>query len=280
MSSLETIRESAGYLKEHLCNSAEIGIICGTGLGPIADEIEVHSSLSYEEIPHFPMGSVAGHSNRALYGLLEGKEVIAFQGRFHYYEGHSLSVATLPVRVMAEMGVRSLIVTNAAGGLNRNFQVGDIMIIEDQINFLFQNPLTGENHEELGPRFPDMSAPYSQEAMKLLEKIAMEKGTRTQRGVYMAVTGPSYETRAELRYFSRQADAIGMSTVPEVITACHAGIDHIIGLSVITNKATGEDIHQESHEAVVQAANEATPRVVQLVKSFVSCWKPEESKLS
>ena len=277
MSTTEKIQESTRYIKKHLCERAQVGIICGTGLGPIADEIQSRSVLPYAEIPHFPVGTVAGHSNRAISGVLGRKNVIAFQGRFHYYEGHDLATTTLPVRIMAELGVETLVVTNAAGGLNRTFRVGDIMIIEDHINFQWQNPLTGKNDEDLGPRFPDMSAPYSFETMRLLEEIALENGTRTQKGVYMAVTGPSYETRAELRWFSKIADAVGMSTVPEVIAARHGGIPHIVGLSVITNMATGEDSHEESHEAVVQAANEATPRVVKLVRTFLSRWDSSKS---
>ena len=187
MNNLEKIRESTEYIKRELCNKATVGIICGTGLGPIADRIENPAVLSYSEIPHFPVGAVAGHANKALFGALEGVHVIAFQGRFHFYEGHNLETATLPVRVMAELGVNTLVITNAAGGLQRSFRVGDIMAIEDQINFQFQNPLIGRNHEELGPRFPDMSAPYSPTAINLASEIALEQKTRLQRGVYLAV---------------------------------------------------------------------------------------------
>lgn len=272
MNNFERIKESSDYIKKKLCSKATVGLICGTGLGPIADQIQNPKILSYSEIPHFPMGAVAGHANRVLYGTLGGASVIAFQGRFHYYEGHDLATTTLPVRIMAELGVKNLIVTNAAGGLNRSFRVGDIMAIEDHINFQFQNPLIGKNFEELGPRFPDMSSPYSKDSINLASEIALEQKTRLHQGVYLAVTGPSYETRAELRWFATMADAVGMSTVPEVTVAKHAGITHVLGLSVITNMATGEDSHEESHEAVVKAANEATPRVVRLVQEFISRW--------
>ncbi len=264
------IETACKLVSERLRFQADTGIICGSGLGSLAEEIENQIIISYEDIPGFPVSSVKGHKSRIIAGQIGKGKVLAFQGRFHYYEGYSLEDVTLPVRLMAALGVKNLIVTNAAGGLNRNYEVGDLMLIEDHINMMFQNPLIGPNDESMGPRFPDMSEPYSQASLKTLQKLALEHGTRIHKGVYMAVTGPSYETRAELRLFSRFADAVGMSTVPEVIAARHAQIPNIIGISCITNKATGEDIHKEDHDNVVKTANEATPRMVRLVREFLS----------
>ena len=247
----------------------KIGIICGTGLGPIADQINDAAELCYTQIPNFPTSSVQGHDGKVVVGHIESKAVIAFKGRFHFYEGYSIRDVTLPVRVLQQAGITHLIVTNAAGGLNRNFQVGDLMAIDDHVNFMFQNPLIGANDDSLGVRFPDMSAPYHPDCIELAQSIATKNGTRLHRGTYLGVTGPSYETRAELRFFARYADAVGMSTVPEVIAARHGGIQNILGISVITNMATGEDRHEESHDSVVNAANEATPRVVNLVREFI-----------
>lgn len=251
----------------------KIGIICGTGLGPIAEKINDARELSYTRIPDFPTSSVKGHEGKVVVGKINSREVIAFKGRFHFYEGYPIKDVTLPVRIMQQLGVTHLIVTNAAGGLNRNFQVGDLMVIDDHINFMFQNPLIGANDETLGLRFPDMSAPYHPECIRIAQEIALSQATRLHRGTYLGVTGPSYETKAELRFFSSIADAVGMSTVPEVIAAKHGGIGNILGISVITNMATGEDTHEESHESVVQAANEATPRVVKLVSEFIGTLK-------
>ncbi len=250
--------------------SPKIGIICGTGLGPIAEQIQDSRILRYSEIPNFPVSSVKGHEGVVVSGHIESKPVIAFKGRFHFYEGYSMQEVTLPVRLIRNLGINHLIVTNAAGGLNRNFCVGDLMAIDDHINFMFQNPLIGPNEDSLGVRFPDMSAPYNQKCISLAMELALQEGIKLQRGTYLGVTGPSYETKSELRFFSKFADAVGMSTVPEVIAAKHGGLENVLGISVITNMATGEDSHEESHDSVVKAANEATPRVVNLVKKFIS----------
>ncbi|PCJ19128.1 MAG: purine-nucleoside phosphorylase [Candidatus Cloacimonadota bacterium] len=269
MTILNAIKEAVAYIQSKSPSKIDLGIICGTGLGPIADEITNPVSIPYSNIPHFQSGNVKGHKNRLVIGKLGNKTVAAFQGRFHFYEGYSIEKVTFPVRVLAALGVQSLIVTNAAGGLNHNFSVGDIMLIEDHINFMFQNPLVGKNHEELGPRFPDMSQPYSKNQISKVEKICLDQGIKIQKGTYIAVTGPSYETRAELRFFAQIGDAVGMSTVPEVIAAKHNGIKNVLGLSVITNMATGHDTHEECHNAVVEAANLATPKVVKLVKQYI-----------
>ncbi len=262
------IQTAAQFIQDKIGQTPKVAIVCGSGLGSIAEEITSQTVLEYSSIPGFPVGTVAGHSNRLISGFIGKTPVLAFQGRFHYYEGYSMADVTLQARVSKALGVSTYLVTNAAGGLNRNFEVGDIMLIEDHVNFMFQNPLVGPNDDTLGPRFPDMSEPYCQKTVNELAQIALEKKIPFHRGVYLAVTGPSYETRAELRFFATVADAVGMSTVPEVIVAVHGGIPRCIGLSVITNKATGEDTHKESHEAVVNAAKEATPRMVSLVKAW------------
>ena len=273
MNFIDKISRASQTLKSSILTEGitpKIGIICGTGLGPIAEEISDSKSINYSEIPNFPTSSVKGHEGLVVSGRIHSKPVIAFKGRFHFYEGYSMQEVTLPVRVMRDLGIKHLIVTNAAGGLNRKFRVGDLMAIDDHINFMFQNPLIGANDDDLGVRFPDMSAPYNHRCISLAMKIALQEGIKLQRGTYLGVTGPSYETKAELRFFSKFADAVGMSTVPEVIAANHGGMKHVLGISVITNMATGEDTHEESHDSVVKAANEATPRVVNLVKKFIS----------
>ena len=266
-----SLKLSSSILKDS--PDPKIGIICGTGLGPIAEKIDNPKAISYSQIPNFPTSSVKGHEGLAVYGQIQSKPVLAFKGRFHYYEGYSMQEVTLPVRLMRNLGINHLIVTNAAGGLNRNFRVGDLMAIDDHINFMFQNPLIGPNQDSLGVRFPDMSAPYDQQCISLAMELALSEGLKLQRGTYLGVTGPSYETKSELRFFSKFADAVGMSTVPEVIAAKHGGMEHVLGISVITNMATGEDSHEESHDSVVKAATEATPKVVNLVTKYISALK-------
>ncbi len=273
MNLIESIKTVSNKLRSTILaqgHMPKIGIICGTGLGPIAEQISQSKHLKYTDIPAFPTSSVKGHEGLVVAGQIDSKPVIAFKGRFHFYEGYTMQEVTLPVRVMRDLGVTHLIVTNAAGGLNRNFRVGELMAIDDHINFMFQNPLIGPNEDTLGVRFPDMSTPYNQRCISIAEKIALNEGFKLHRGTYLGVTGPSYETKSELRFFSQFADAVGMSTVPEVIAAKHGGIENVLGISVITNMATGEDSHEESHDSVVKAANEATPRVVNLVKKYIA----------
>ena len=273
MNLIEVIKTVSNKLRSSILaegSTPKIGIICGTGLGPIAEQISDSKYLKYSDIPNFPTSSVKGHEGIVVAGQINSKSVIAFKGRFHFYEGYSMQEVTLPVRVMRDLGITHLIVTNAAGGLNRNFRVGELMAIDDHINFMFQNPLIGRNEDSLGVRFPDMSAPYNQKCISIAEKISLNEGIKLHRGTYLGVTGPSYETKSELRFFSKFADAVGMSTVPEVIAAKHGGIQNVLGVSVITNMATGESSHEESHDSVVKAANEATPRVVNLVKKYIA----------
>lgn len=248
-----------------------IGIILGSGLGGLADAVKAEIALPYGEIPNFHPVAVAGHKGQLLFGTLEGKKVVVMQGRFHYYEGWSMDQVTFPIRVMKALGVTQLVVSNASGGLNRTYKVGDLMIITDTINLMFQNPLKGPNDDKRGPRFPDMSAPFCQRLIDLALDVAREHKIRHQTGVYIAVTGPSYETRAELRFMARiGGDAVGMSTVPEVIVARHEGIKEILGISCVTDMATGEGIAEVTHEEVVKAAAEAGPRFVTLVRQIVA----------
>jgi purine-nucleoside phosphorylase len=265
------LEESLRHVRSKTSFVPEIGIILGSGLGGLADHVKPEAALPYGEIPNFHPVSVVGHKGQLLLGHLEGKRVLVMQGRFHYYEGWSMDQVTFPVRVMKQLGVKQLIVSNASGGVNRTFRVGDLMIITDVINLMFANPLRGPNDEARGARFPDMSCPFSPRLVDLALEVAREKKIRHTQGVYIGVTGPSYETRAELRFMSRiGGDAVGMSTVPEVIVARHEGIREILGISCVTDMATGEGIAEVTHEEVVKAAAEAGPRFVTLVREVVA----------
>ena len=266
----EMINETASYLKEKIGDGWKIGIILGSGLGGLVDYIEDKKEIPYNEIPNFPVSTVEGHRGSLVFGKIGDKKVVAMSGRFHYYEGWSMQEVTFPVRVMKALGVELLIVSNAAGGLNREFEVGDLMIITDQINAMGTNPLIGPNDDELGPRFPDMTNLFSKRLIALAQEIALEVGVKTRKGVYVAVTGPTYETPAECRmYRLLGADAIGMSTVPEVIVARHAGIKEIFGISVITDMATGEGHPEVSHEEVLKVARSVEPKFVELIKRLI-----------
>ncbi len=247
-----------------------IGIILGTGLGELAERIEQECAIPYENIPHFPVSTVESHRGRLIFGRLSGREVVAMQGRFHYYEGYTMQQITFPVRVMHALGVRTLIVSNAAGGLNPLFRRGDLMIIVDHINLMGDNPLIGPNDESLGPRFPDMSQPYSQRLIALAEELALELRLKVQKGVYVALTGPSLETRAEYRFLRFiGADAVGMSTVPEVIVARHMNME-VFGLSIITDECFPDALQPLSLEEVLQAARTAEPKMTRLISELVA----------
>lgn len=267
---LEKIKETAAFLQSKVADMPKIGIILGTGLGPIADMIEDKTVIPYKEIPNFPVSTVQGHSGNFIFGNLGGKRVMAMQGRFHYYEGYDMKTVTFPVRVMQALGVETLIVSNASGGMNKEFHVGDVMIITDHINIFPEHPLRGKNYEELGTRFPAMVDAYSKRLVELADKIAEEKGMRLMHGVYVGVTGPTFETPAEYEYYRViGGDAVGMSTVPEVIVARHAGME-VFGLSVITDLG-GKDITDvPTHEEVQQAAKTAEPLTKALVHELVS----------
>ena len=267
---LEKIKETAGFLREKVADMPHVAIILGTGLGPIADLIENKIVIPYSQIPNFPVSTVQGHSGNFIFGDLGGKRVMAMQGRFHYYEGYDMKTVTFPVRVMRALGVKTLIVSNAAGGMNKEFKVGDVMVITDHINLFPENPLRGKNYEELGDRFPPMTEAYSHRLVGIADAIAQEKGIRLMHGVYVGTTGPTFETPAEYEYFRIiGGDAVGMSTVPEVIVARHGGME-VFGLSVITDLG-GKDITDvPSHEEVQQAAIKAEPITKEIVKALVA----------
>lgn len=266
---LEKINQTADYLRSKVADMPEIAIILGTGLGSLVDHINDKLYIPYKEIPNFPVSTVEGHSGNLIFGMLGGKRVMAMQGRFHYYEGYDMKQVTFPVRVMQVLGVRTLLVSNAAGGMNKEFKVGDVMVITDHINLFPENPLRGKNYEEWGPRFPAMTEAYSKKLVALADKIGEEQGLRLMHGVYVGTPGPTFETPAEYEYFRViGGDAVGMSTVPEVIVANHGGMT-VFGLSVITDLG-GKDITDvPSHEEVQLAAVKAQPTVVALMKTLV-----------
>lgn len=267
---LEKINLTANYIKAKISNLPNIAIILGTGLGALVNHIEEAEYISYSDIPNFPISTVEGHSGNLIFGYLGGKRIMAMQGRFHYYEGYDMKEVTFPIRVMKALGVKTLFVSNAAGGMNKEFTVGDIMIINDHINLFPENPLRGKNYNELGPRFPAMTEAYSHKLIKLANGIAAEKGIRVMNGVYVGTSGPTFETPAEYEYFRIiGGDAVGMSTVPEVIVANHASME-VFGVSVITDLG-GKDITEvPTHEEVQKAAMNAQPKMVEIMQSLIS----------
>ncbi|MDE7092425.1 MAG: purine-nucleoside phosphorylase [Muribaculaceae bacterium] len=267
---LEQIKQTADFLSQRITGKMpEIAIILGTGLGPIVDYIDEAQYIPYAEIPNFPISTVEGHSGNLIFGKMSGKRVMAMQGRFHYYEGYDMKQVTFPVRVMQSLGIKTLLVSNAAGGMNKDFKVGDVMVITDHINLFPENPLRGHNYNELGTRFPSMTEAYCQEYIDKAFEIARRRDMRLVHGVYVGTPGPTFETRAEYEYFRIiGGDAVGMSTVPEVIVANHAGMK-VFGLSVITDLG-GKDIKiAPSHEEVQQAAVTAQPTTVALITEMV-----------
>jgi len=263
------VTEAAAFVRTHTPLVPRLAIILGSGLGALADAVARDATLPYADIPHFPQSTAAGHAGNLVLGTLEGKPVVVMQGRVHFYEGYPLAQVIFPTRVMRELGAGTLLVSNAAGGLNREFAAGDLMLIADHINFMGSNPLIGPNEEAFGARFPDMARPYDPELIRLAERAALEERITLRRGVYIAVSGPSYETAAELRMLTRLgADAVGMSTVPEVIAARQMGM-RVLGLTAITDMATGEVVESVTHEAVLAVARELEPRFVRLVRRIV-----------
>lgn len=263
------IKDAVDFIRTQTGATPEIGIILGTGLGALADEIEKVISISYDKIPHFPVSTVESHAGRFLFGKLGGKDVVAMQGRFHYYEGYDLGQVTFPVRVMKEIGVKILIVSNAAGGLNPQFDIGDLVMITDHINFQLVNPLTGPNDDTLGPRFPDMYNCYDSELQDLAEQTAIEEKVPLRKGVYVGVTGPNLETAAEYRFLRTiGGDLVGMSTVPEVIVARHQGT-RVLGFSLATDMGLPDAMEPCSHEKIIAAAAKAEPKLTKLVKKTV-----------
>lgn len=266
---LEQIKNTADFLKNKTNFNPKIGIILGSGLGSFVDEVDIKFSFSYAEIPNFPISTVEGHSGKLIFGTVKGKEVVVMQGRFHYYEESDIQKVVLPVRVMKYLGVKNLIISNASGGVNPSYEIGDLMLINDHIN-LIPNPLVGPNLKELGTRFPDMSEPYCKEMITFAEEIAGENNIKIQKGNYVGVTGPTLETPAEYNYFRIiGGDTVGMSTVPEVIAARHMKIK-CFGISVITDLGVPGKIKIVTHEDVQNVANKARPILAKLIKELIS----------
>ena len=257
--------EAVSFIKERLPINPEYLLILGTGLGELAEEMTINLELPYKDIPHFPMSTVESHTGKLLMGYLGGKPVMAMQGRFHYYEGYSMNQIVFPIRVAKMLGIQTLLVSNACGGLNPNFERGDIMLINDHINFLGDNPLIGANDPDLGPRFPDMSQPYTKHLLFTANQVALDAGIKIHQGVYLAVSGPMLETKAEYRYMRQLgADAVGMSTVPEVIAAVHMGMK-VLGISVITDECFPDSLEPVSLDDVLNAAAMAKPQLTRIV---------------
>lgn len=257
--------EAVSYLQNQTDERPDYLIILGTGLGDLGEKIDLADSISYADIPHFPVSTVESHAGHLLFGTLSGKNVVAMQGRFHYYEGYSMQQIAFPIRVLKALSTSTLLVSNACGGMNPNYARGDIMLINDHINMLGDNPLIGPNDDELGPRFPDMSEPYTERLSDLAEEVALEKNIKMHEGVYLALSGPTLETKAEYR-FLRQigADVVGMSTVPEVITAVHMDMD-VLGISAITDECFPDALEPVVIEDVLEAAGIAEPKMTQVI---------------
>lgn len=263
-------KQAAEYIRDRISASPDIGLILGSGLGSLAESISSPVIIDYKDIPGFPETTVPGHAGRFVIGNYQGKSLIAMQGRFHYYEGNDMETIVLPVRVMKLLGVKTLIVTNAAGGINPDFSPGDLMVITDHINFSAMNPLRGVNLDDFGPRFPDMTEAYDRKLIQILVKVAKEQDIDLKQGVYAMMPGPSFETPAEIRMLrTLGADAVGMSTVPEVIAARHAGIK-VVGISCITNMAAGILDQALTHDEVIETADKAKSKFIQLLGSFIS----------
>lgn len=267
---LQLITETADFLKSKTGFTPETGIILGTGLGGLVHEIDIEHSIEYKDIPNFPISTVEGHSGRLIFGKLGGKNVVAMQGRFHYYEGYDMKQVTFPVRVMKYLGIKQLFVSNASGGVNPAFEVGDLMIITDHINLFPTNPLIGKNEAELGPRFPDMSDAYHLDFIEKAEAIAQKNNIKVQKGVYVGLSGPTFETPAEYKYIRIiGGDAVGMSTVPEVIVARHMGIP-VFAMSIITDMGVEGKIEKVTHEEVQKVAQIAEKKMTLIMKELVA----------
>jgi purine-nucleoside phosphorylase len=266
---VEKVKRATAYIEERIKAKPRFAVVLGSGLGGIADTIQEPVVVKYSEIPGFPVSTAPGHKGELIFGKIYGKDVVAMNGRFHYYEGYSMKEVTFPIRVFQLLGVKYLFITNAAGGLNPEFDVGVPMIITDHINFMGDNPLIGPNVEEWGPRFPDMSEPYSKELSKLAYEIAKEEGIKIYEGVYVAVAGPNFETPAELRMLRHfGADAVGMSTVPEVIVANHGGIK-VLGISAITDRAVPDDLKPLTAEEVLEIAEKTGQKIAKIISKVL-----------
>lgn len=262
------LHKTTDFLRKKGIDNPEIGIVLGTGLGKIVEEIKIDKTVEYADIPNFPISTVESHKGRLIFGELMGKRVLAMQGRFHYYEGYSLEKITFPIRVMKFMGIKYLLLSNAAGAMNLNFKKGSLMLIDDHINFIPDNPLRGMNNDELGPRFPDMSQPYSAKLNAVFESMAKQGGIALNRGVYVAVMGPNLETRAEYRMLANYADAVGMSTVPEVIVANHAGLP-CAAVSVLTDECDPDNLKPTGLDEILAVAGRAELDLIRLFKAVI-----------
>lgn len=266
----ELINETADWIKQRMHNNPETAIILGTGLGELVKEITERQEIPYTEIPNFPVSTVEGHTGKLIFGKLGNKDIMAMQGRFHYYEGYNMDQVTFPVRVMKAIGIKTVFLSNASGGMNDDFEVGDLMMITDHINRFPEHPLRGKNHDDLGPRFPDMSDAYSKRLQKKALEIADELGIKLQKGVYVGTSGPTFETLAEYKFFRIiGGDAVGMSTVPEVIVARHAGLE-VFAISVITDIGIEGKLIEVTHEEVQKAALAAQPKMTQIMRELIN----------
>jgi purine-nucleoside phosphorylase len=263
------INETINVIRKFTREDYPVGIILGTGLGGLVKEIDVKHEIDYEDIPHFPLSTVESHNGKLIFGTINSKNVVAMQGRFHFYEGYSMKQITYPVRVMKFLGVETLLVSNACGGMNPVYKRGDIMLMSDHINLLGDNPLIGKNEDDLGPRFPDMSEPYSKKLIELAEEIALENKVKVQMGVYVAVPGPNLETKAEYRFLRAiGADVVGMSTIPENIIANHMGMK-VLGISIVTDECFPDSLKPVNVEEIIATAMEAEPKMTLIMKEVI-----------
>ena len=263
------ISETLSVIRTVTNENYPIGIILGTGLGGLVKEIKISHEINYSDLPHFPLSTVESHEGKLIFGKINGKNIVAMQGRFHYYEGYTMQQITYPVRVMKFLGVKTLLVSNACGGMNPQYRRGDVMLMIDHINLLGDNPLIGRNEDELGPRFPDMSEPYSNELITLAEEIALENKIKVQKGIYIAVPGPNLETKAEYRFLrATGADVVGMSTIPENIVANHMGM-RVLGISIITDECFPDSLKPINVEEIISAAIEAEPKMTLIMKEVI-----------
>jgi len=263
------IEQTLAVIKKHNSDNFPVGIVLGTGLGGLVSEIKIDTEIDYSDLPHFPLSTVESHKGRLIFGTIGNKKVVAMQGRFHYYEGYTMQQITFPIRVMKFLGVQTLLVSNACGGMNPQFHKGDIMLMTDHINLLGDNPLIGPNEDDLGPRFPDMSEPYSKALIELAEQIALENKLKIQKGVYVAVPGPNLETKAEYRFLrSTGADVVGMSTIPENIVANQMGMS-VLGISIITDECFPDSLKTVNVQEIIETAMAAEPKMTLIMKEVI-----------
>lgn len=265
----DKIKETLSVIRKKTNDDYPVGIILGTGLGGLVKEINIEHQIDYGELPHFPLSTVESHHGRLIFGTINGKKVVAMQGRFHFYEGYTMQQITFPVRVMKFLGVKTLLVSNACGGMNPEYRKGDLMLMTDHINLLGDNPLIGKNEDELGPRFPDMSEPYSRELIDFARKVALENQIEIHEGIYIAVSGPNLETKAEYRFLrATGADVVGMSTVPENIVANHMGMK-VLGISIITDECFPDSLQPVDVSEIISTAMKAEPKMTLIMKEVI-----------